>query len=235
MSEFNTIANTSIVEENELLINQLLNDDINYDNSNNKCDCSYNHASDHNHYHDHDQYHDQYHDQFTENTNETNTNETNTTETNTTNTTDQKVYNELHSALYEMAVNIIPEMLIPTEMIILNGEINGLPVNILLDTGASTSVIFSNAINKLNLHELIDIEQSSMLEGIGKEKSLGQIWYIELKLNGNIYPISLVGSNNRIKDFDMILGINFLRSYKALIDFKNKTLTLNDKYEIKFK
>jgi hypothetical protein len=142
--------------------------------------------------------------------------------------------NQLHSALREMAVNTIPEMLIPVNMIILNGEINDLPVKILLDTGASSSVIFKNAIERLDLNELIDPEGSAELRGIGTEQSLGNIWYTELKLEKNIYPISLICSSNKISDFDMILGVNFLQSYKAVLNFKNKTLILNDKYEIKF-
>lgn len=142
--------------------------------------------------------------------------------------------NLLHTASYEMALNNIPEMLVPINMIILNGEINNCPVKILVDTGASTSIIFKNAIDRLNLNDLIDTEQISELQGIGKEQSLGQIWYIELKLNDNIYPISLIGSPNLITDFDMILGLNFLQSYKALLDFNNKALILNDQYKINF-
>lgn len=142
--------------------------------------------------------------------------------------------NELHLASYEMALHTIPEMLVPTNMIILNGELNDLPVKILLDTGASTSVIFNHAVDRLLLNDLIDTEQSAELRGIGTERSLGQIWYIELKLNGNIYPISLIASTNKITEFDMILGINFLQSYGAVLNFKDRTLTLNDKYEIKF-
>lgn len=144
-------------------------------------------------------------------------------------------HNQLHESMYEMALNTIPEMLVPINMIILNGELNDLPVKILLDTGASSSVIFNNSIDRLSLNELIDTEQSSELRGIGTEKSLGQIWYIELKLDGNIYPISLIASTNQITDFDMILGINFLQSYDAVLNFKDRTLILNSKYTIKFK
>jgi hypothetical protein len=111
-----------------------------------------------------------------------------------------------------------------------------LPIKILLDTGASSSVIFSNTINRLELNDLIDSEQSREVYGIGKEITLGQIWYVELELNKNIYPISLIASNNNnnFKEFDMILGLNFLQSYKAVLNFSNRCLILNDKYQIMF-
>jgi hypothetical protein len=167
-------------------------------------------------------------------TNTTNiTNITNTTNTANINTQNDSI-NQLYQASYEMALNTIPEMLIPINMIILNGEINDIPIKILLDTGASSSIIFNSAIEKLKLADLIDTEEKVELQGIGNETSLGRLWYVELKLDSNIYPISLIVSNSNINNFDMILGINFLQSYKALIDFKHRCLTLNDQYKINF-
>jgi len=143
--------------------------------------------------------------------------------------------NILHEAAYEMAINNIPEMFIPSGMIILRGYINDVPLKIMLDTGASTSIIFKNAIDKTGLQDLIDKREKSELRGIGNEMSPGRIWYVpDFRLANLLCPISLVVSNNVIRDFDMILGINFLQTYKAIINFKNKTLQLNEKYDITF-
>jgi hypothetical protein len=221
MSEFTktnnfTSINTSLTDD-ELLINQLLSEDLanelayelsdNYLSQTDSTNC---------------------------NSNNCNSDNSNINSDNDIDSNNLPSVNQLHLALREMALNTIPEMLIPVNMIILNGEINDLPVKILLDTGASSSVIFKNAMERLELNELIDQEGSAQLIGIGTEQSLGNIWYTELKLENNIYPISLICSSNKISDFDMILGINFLQSYKAVLNFKNKTLLLNDKYEIKF-
>jgi hypothetical protein len=54
----------------------------------------------------------------------------------------------LCDATYEMAMMNIPEMFISTGMIILDGYINDKPLKILLDTGASTSVIFNYAVKR---------------------------------------------------------------------------------------
>lgn len=224
MSEFNSINNNNLSED-ELIINQLLNDDINNMNDSVFEQIQSTHLT-----------------QSAESKELNNTDLINSEANKLTefvndileDESKNNQRNQLHESMYEMAMNTIPEMLIPINMIILNGELNELPVKILLDTGASSSVIFNHAIKRLSLSELIDTESSAELRGIGTEKSLGQIWYTELKLNGNIYPISLIASTTQIKEFDMILGINFLQSYGAVLNFKTRTLTLNDKYEIKF-
>jgi hypothetical protein len=149
----------------------------------------------------------------------------------------QKIINTnklLCDAAYEMAMTNIPEMSIPANMLILNGYINEKPIKILLDTGAAVSIIFTHAVNRLDLSELVDSRVTSELVGIGKETTIGKLWYIELQLDNYHFPISLTVSKNQIKEFDMILGLNFLQSYNAQIDFGNKKIRLNDKYDINF-
>lgn len=137
----------------------------------------------------------------------------------------------LCDAAYEMAITNIPEMLNPSKMIILNGYINKKPLRILFDTGASISVIFAHIVERLDLLELVDKRYESQLAGIGKEQSMcsGKLWYIELELNNCIYPISLTVSNNKIDQFDMILGMNFLQLYNVQFDYQNKRIKLNDR------
>ena len=140
----------------------------------------------------------------------------------------------IYNACYEMAITNIPEMTITSEIIILNGFINNKPLRILVDTGASVSLIFSNVIDKLNLSDFVDTRKKKQLTGIGTGNTIGNLWYIELTLEDMNFPISLTVSDSNIEQFDIILGINFLRSYNAVIDFKNKILRLNDKYNIIF-
>ena len=142
--------------------------------------------------------------------------------------------NILCNELYDLATSHIPEMLFHSSLIILNGKINSNNIRILLDTGASSCVIFNKTINKLNLSEYIDDRDKIMIRGIGEEKSVGRLWYIELELDNYILPISATILNSDIKDFDMILGINFLQTYSANIDFATKTLKLNNEYNIHF-
>jgi hypothetical protein len=141
----------------------------------------------------------------------------------------------IHNSAYEYAMLKIPEMFFHTGDIILDGSINDKPIKILVDTGAQISILTLNGLNKLGLEYLVDDEEKIGISGIGGEdKTLGCIWYIDLLINDIEYPISLQVSNMKSDRIDIILGINFLQSYRAQLDFWNKTLKLNDRYIISF-
>ena len=193
-----------------------------------------------------------------------------------------------------MADEIIPEMSVPTNLIYLKGRINSIPVNIMVDTGASCCFTYKSIITKCGIEHLIDTQSKIMIQGAhGIKASLGTIWFLEIDLdisNGKEQWVSIpitievnddtdiiktnnvidtemenkiskmkeiVDSNNKLfdikkieqieKDYtdkkeeqkknnlEIILGINFLKSYGANIDFSTRTLTLNNSIKIKFK
>lgn len=134
--------------------------------------------------------------------------------------------NILIQSSFDTVVNKIPEVILPQKLIYINGTINNQLLKIMIDTGATTSIIFNSTVNRLNLNYLIDTEEQTVLNGIGNELSIGRIWYIEVDLNKYTYPMSLIVSQNQISDFDMIIGINFLKTYKTQIDFNTNSLNL---------
>ena len=134
--------------------------------------------------------------------------------------------NILIQSSFDTVVNKMPEVILPQKLLYINGKVNNRLLKIIIDTGTTTSIIFKETVDKLNLNYLIDTEEQSLLNGIGNELSIGRIWYIEVDLNKKIYPMSLIVSNNKISDFDMIIGINFLKTYKTQIDFNTNTLNL---------
>lgn len=150
---------------------------------------------------------------------------------------------------YDMADKHIPEMLFPSNLIYLNGKINNIPVKILFDTGASSNCIFKSKIIEAGLDYIVDKNDKVKIQGINSNKeTYGKIWYteIELKLNfeENENISSIVGLNLMVIDddksdknentFDVILGLNFMKSYRTNIDFMTNTITLNNKIKIKF-
>ncbi len=168
--------------------------------------------------------------------------------------------NELIEENFLLANNLIPEMIVPTELIHLKGKIAGLPINILLDTGAQSSTTFKSVTDKANIDYLIDKQSKSYTVGVNNiSLSYGTLWYIELELEINqeryvSVPISLnidddTEKNKKIKEIneeheikidldkkiDMLLGINFLKAYKAKIDFSRRTITLNDSIIINYR
>ena len=136
--------------------------------------------------------------------------------------------NYLHYILQDMAITNIPEMLIPCKMLKLYGSINNIKLELVIDTGANISVIFKDTIERLNIMYLVDQTVQSEFCGIGKETSIGKLWFTELEINNNNFSTSLEVSPNKIPNIDIILGINFLRSNNANIDFKTNTLKLKD-------
>ena len=136
--------------------------------------------------------------------------------------------NILIQSSYETAINNIPNMIISKKLICIIGYINNCPIKILIDTGASCSLIFLHTIERLKLHYLVDINGQVCLQGIGNEITIGRLWYIDLKINKMNYPSSFIVSNNNIIDFDIVIGLNFLQTYKGVIDFGNNILKLNN-------
>ena len=183
----------------------------------------------------------------------------------TDNTNIEKKFNiDLINQNILMADKIIPEMSISSNLIYIGGKINGINVKIMIDTGATSCVIFKSVVNKCGLNYLIDKSMSVMAQGTHEMKpTLGTIWFLEIDLeidkNHNHWISVPIGvevfddsktiisneivseSNNKIEDifninhdFELILGMTFLKLYRANIDFSSMTLTLNKNIKIKF-
>lgn len=169
-----------------------------------------------------------------------------------------------------MADEIIPEMSMRTNLIYLNGKLNGKNINIMVDTGATSCVINKSIVDECGMNDLIDTNSCILVTGAhGIKPTLGTIWFceIDLEISKNNYvsiPISVIvnddseiinakkiinnyenkinqlthnkqNMDNISSDFQLILGMTFLKSYRANIDFGSMSITLNNSIEIKFK
>ncbi len=163
---------------------------------------------------------------------------------------------ELIQENFLLANELIPEMgMVPTELIYLKGKLNGLPINIILDSGAQSSVTFKSIVDKAGLDYLVDKKSIHYTIGVNDiQMSYGVIWYIDLELEiaNNQYasiPITLdinddTNLKTKQKEFDIkktnskpidvLLGINFLKAYRAVINFNKRTITLNDSIVINY-
>lgn len=172
------------------------------------------------------------------------------------NNLDKEEVDELILQNYLLANELIPEMFVPSDLIHLKGRLNGVPINIIVDSGAQGSVSFKSVIDRAGLDYLVDKKSTHYTIGVNDiKKSYGMIWYIdlELEIKNNQYasiPIALDitdDTNIKIKEqdlkiktsnpnpMDMLLGINFLKAYKANINFSKRTITLNDSITINYK
>jgi len=146
-----------------------------------------------------------------------NINHTNTVVDNENNEQNDPVYQNLMKAYEE-----IPHTLIKSDSIFLKGFINGTDIQFLLDTGAEMSVLPLNIVEACGLMHILNKEYSGVMKGVGSDKILGKLHYVEVVLDCGVYPCAFtVCSNN---DVPPILGIDMMYNLGIGIDFKNKKI-----------
>ena len=145
-----------------------------------------------------------------------------TEETNTIDECQNQQAKNLIKENLEKAYNEIPHTFIKTEAIFIKGHINGYEIDFLLDTGAEMSILPVNIIQACGLENILDTHYSGIMKGVGEDKMLGKIHYVEVILECGLYPCSFfVCSNN---DLPPILGIDMMYNLGISIDFKKKQI-----------
>lgn len=101
--------------------------------------------------------------------------------------------------------------------IVFNAYLEGKPVRVLFDSGASTSVLHSSISERSNLSQMIKKEEgldwlSAHLSFDGKNKSLEKFCLFKFKEPKNI---------------DLILGTPFIQTHRLFFDFENNVMYLS--------
>jgi hypothetical protein len=97
------------------------------------------------------------------------------------------------------------------------------------------NIIYYHIIEKLKLFEHVDTETRKTITGCGGSvNSYGTIPYTELNYKQSSFPIIASVLDQQNPKFDGILGINFLNTYKVVIDFTKSQLVLNGHVRIPF-
>src|SRR5205085_9628738 len=105
-----------------------------------------------------------------------------------------------------------------------NGEIDGVPMDVIIDIGAANSVISKNLMEKLanNIEERSN-KVFTTANGM-KEPSLGKIRNVELILEGRPTKVNfeVVNSSKEM----LLLGIDWQQKVKAVIDVTEKIINI---------
>ena len=134
----------------------------------------------------------------------------------------EKILNDNYMKAYQE----IPTSLIPSEMIFLNAKIGENDIRFLVDTGAQVSLLPLDIVKACNLEDILDQRIAGQLKGVGSDRVMGKIHYLEVQLPCGIIPCSFtVCENNNI---DPILGIDMMQQMGLLLDFKTRTIKIGD-------
>jgi len=157
-----------------------------------------------------------------------------------------KVNNEINNKIkdnFNLGEKLISDMSLPINLIYVDGKINNIKIKILFDCGSNSNYILKSKIKEANLDEIVDINYKVKVKGLNSNKqTCGRISYTEIQFNEeyntffglNLMIIDDTNIEKNKYNFDLILGINFMKFYNVNIDFLTKIITLKTNIKIKF-
>mmetsp|Transcript_22242 Transcript_22242/g.27193 ORF Transcript_22242/g.27193 Transcript_22242/m.27193 type:complete len:386 (+) Transcript_22242:166-1323(+) len=123
---------------------------------------------------------------------------------------------------YTKMMNEYPEALTKVLMLYIHVEINGVPVQAFVDSGAQTSVISAECANRVGITNLIDKRFAGAVVGVGTGSTLGRVHLVPLNIAGNFFPVSLTVMDDSKglgdKNMEFLLGLDMLKRHRATID-----------------
>lgn len=103
-------------------------------------------------------------------------------------------------------------------------EINGFSIPAIIDTGAEISIMSSACAKRCHLFNLIDVNYSGQALGVGSGRIIGRLDEMTMRIG----PLSFKSRISVLQDspVDFLIGLDFLRRFKADISIKDNTLRL---------
>ncbi len=129
--------------------------------------------------------------------------------------------------LYTNAINERPEQFIRPTMPYIKCSINGIKLIALIDTGSMITCTNLEIANKCDIISEMDDRFKLEVAGVGNKTSIGKNYGVDIVINGKniVMPITVLDIS--LRDCDMLIGLDLMRSFQANVDFKTNTLNLN--------
>ena len=128
--------------------------------------------------------------------------------------------------LWDIAEEEIAPLVVSHCAIYINAHIDDKLIPCLIDTGATTNVIFDDIVKNFGLESYVDTQEEGVARGVGSCKIVGKIPYIEMKIGDISVGLNfsvLQRSNNTANDY-ILLGLPFILFYKLKLDFEKKKI-----------
>jgi len=145
-------------------------------------------------------------------------------------TVEETKADDLNQTIFDVKEQLLADSIVPYTLLYLQGEINDVAFRVVIDTGASASVMSESLSRALKINGLIDDRTKGTAVGIGNTNILGLISGCTVKIGTDTFvPVSFSVLEDGFDKYMAILGLDFLTSHKCKIDFVERTIEVNGK------